>query len=295
MDNVEIKTKKQMGYWSNRFVYRDVYKWTFLKWTTINQRTVNGKYAKAPSVCANPQQISYLKHNISINMTQEEFFDYCARNENKIHGMIAAGERPSIDRICPQCDYAIENIQIIPLLDNMTKDSDPNGIKTPYDRDANRLRNRLMYTRSHVYYTPLVIDDYIRTWKMRDVKDAVKLGLIPNAYQEKTEMLCDNATTEFLNAKEAERQARINQQTDLLVERHTKRQSALIEASKKKQELTQFHADKEWIKTQPMYTEVKLATSAVLRPNVLYGVDIEGLTPTRATIKILHHLENPLL
>lgn len=144
---MSIRTPR--GHWRHRFATSEVYDWTMNKWNTINQRTVNGQYVRELASSINPQHMSYLKKGIRIEISKEDFFDYCSDNEQKILEMMVNGQRPSIDRIDIEKDYTLENIQVIPLMKNLTKDRAGNPSESRVGDPMVRLGNRKVYLATH--------------------------------------------------------------------------------------------------------------------------------------------------
>lgn len=142
-------SKAPRGHWRHRFATEAVYNWTNWKWCTINQRTINGEYATGLAASKNPQQQSYLKQGIKIEISKEDFYDFCSDNEQKILEMMNNGERPSIDRIDIKGDYTLENIQVIPLMKNLTKDRAGNPSESRVGDPMVRLGNRKVYLATH--------------------------------------------------------------------------------------------------------------------------------------------------
>lgn len=91
------------------------------RWNSINQRCINGKYAKSISVQYSPQFQSYHKQNITINMTKEEFTNWMLSVEQIHNDIISVGEKSSIDRIDETKGYEIGNLQLISLHSNIEK------------------------------------------------------------------------------------------------------------------------------------------------------------------------------
>jgi len=89
------------------------------RWASLNQRSSNGKYNKAKSINNNPQQLSYLKKDIKVEMTKQEFFDWMWQNKAKHDKITSAGERSSINRIDPRKGYSLDNIELVSLHNNI--------------------------------------------------------------------------------------------------------------------------------------------------------------------------------
>ena len=185
MDNTNRQPKFSLR---NKFTTSLVYMWTNEKWASINQRTINGKYAKGKCASHNPQQQSYLNKGIRLDMDVVEFYDYCSDNEVSILAMIGDNMRPSIDRIDDAKGYSLDNIQIIPLIDNITKGKAINNIV--YDKLTYQLRNRRQYLQGQNYQVsvPLVVDYYFNLTKdfkhsIKLVKELVNKGIINDPFQ----------------------------------------------------------------------------------------------------------------
>lgn len=286
--NTEAKYPK--GYWSGMFSEPNVYKWASEKWSTINQRTVNGLYAQGNAVSTNAQQLSYLKRNIRIEMTKEELFRFCSENESTIKNMINNGERPSIDRIDNEGHYSIDNIQIISLYENQTKKS----TRTPRKKISklhSMLINRNAYIENHPNCTRLVVDIYLESFPIKFILAVFSNDSFENAFQVYDENFTDHKSIlkslEYLkdlqDAYEEEQQIKLNEKIESKLKKDGRK--ALIE--QEKQQLIEFRENKKKMVNHPRYEEVSLICKNSNRPNVIFGVDIEGLTPTKAIIKIL--------
>lgn len=150
----------------SKFTSRLVYRWSLEKWNTIAQRTINGPYSRSKSVTSNPQQRSYLAKGITLDMTKDEFFNFCSNNEELIFEMLTDNKRPSIDRIDNTLGYSTNNIQIIPLIDNILKDRQ-SDTHTKLSKVMMMLKNRKQYLEGQHYdiERPLVIDYYLKMLK----------------------------------------------------------------------------------------------------------------------------------
>ena len=165
-ENKQIATRAPKSDFVYLFESRQVYLWTLEKWATINQRTINGAYANSRSSARNPQQISYLKKNIRLEMSKEEFFNFFAAQEFTILEMMNNYLRPSIDRIDNEKGYSADNIQIIPLIDNIVKDRESANPKNMSVLTC-QLKNRLQYLKGQNYDViySLVVDYYFKLLK----------------------------------------------------------------------------------------------------------------------------------
>ena len=115
-------------------------------WSTVNQRCVGGLYSTAPSVVNNDQQLSYKKKGIEIRMSKEEWTAMWLENTENVLAIIAAGDRPSVNRINSDGHYEIGNVEIIPLSVNMKKSKNPT---VKQDKLTVKERNRKNYLKSH--------------------------------------------------------------------------------------------------------------------------------------------------
>lgn len=262
-----------------------VAKWVSNKWLTINQRTVNGQYANSPSVRNNPQQRSYLAKGIRLEMTKEEFISYCSDNYDKIRSMMDAGERPSIDRVCDDCPYSIDNIHIIPLIDNLTKDKQASNRKK-VSKLAYTIINRKQYIlHNNQDHKVLGIDKYLIGNKIKDIVEAVELGLIRQPFELDNEANYDEAPNRFFAKKKAEvdekKACKIRKARELVAKKEmieTNKANSLPNLKKK------YKSHPEWENMLNLCKDRYKATA-------LYGIDVTDLTPTRAAIEILQMLE----
>lgn len=265
--------KKTKGYWSNRFTSKEIYVWTCNKWSTINQRTVNGKYATQPACSLNAQHRSYLAKGIMIDMTQEEFFDWCASKENEILAMMNKGERPSIDRICEDCSYSIENIKVIPLISNMKKES---SVTTSPVRNKNQytLANRLAYITHHEGYSykELVIDYYLKNFPVKFVLECVDNNLLDNYLDLVTpETVVNSDVVKILEDKVSE----VKKLEELALQRIADRKSRVFARKAKLQAEIDRKADKKWAKSLPEYDEVTKEYSKIRQILVFRGTTVQ--------------------
>ena len=65
----------------------------------------------------------YLRRGIELRMTYEEFRDWCYTKREEIEQMYRNNEVPSIDRKDSNGHYEINNLQVIPFLENCRKDA----------------------------------------------------------------------------------------------------------------------------------------------------------------------------
>lgn len=112
------------------------------RWSSLNQRCYNGKYSTTPT----NQFKSYKNKKIQLKMTKEEFTSWMLLNYNTYNDLKEKGEIPSIDRINPNGDYEISNIQMISLHENLEKRSG----KTC--RRMNRQEKEIAKDRNHQNY-----------------------------------------------------------------------------------------------------------------------------------------------
>lgn len=282
-----MENRKVKNYWRNKFVSSEVSNWTHQKWAAINQRTVNGAYATAPSLVKNPQTLSYIKKNILIDMTKDEFFDWCSANESKILEMMVNNERPSIDRICEDCTYSIDNIQIIPLIDNMTKDSSV-CVRVERDKIDYTLRNRRQYILAHgdYQYKELVIDYYLKNFPLKFVKEVVELDLIPDYTSWVTpETVVDDKVVSFIQRKVEEDEA-LKAETVAILE---KKKRHKMDIEEKKMSEVKRKADKAWAKSLPEYSEM-IKSLSQRQVNAL--LSIRGTTVQKEAIRLLKEKYN---
>lgn len=260
------KIKAPKGHWRHRFATAEVYSWTVIRWNTINQRTINGKYANQPSVTRNPQNMSYFKKNIRIDVSQEDFFDFCSDNEQKILQMMVDGLRPSIDRIDVDGHYTLENIQIISLAENLSKDrmrkrEDTISMTSLYGNLYVKLNNRRVYLDSHPECMGLkFIDHLIFLAKPRIISKAIGCWdpLLDTPYVEDPESPAWKAYTEALSrVKEAVSAHDAEQSMARVLQAARDARRAAREARKPiKKNISEYRRLKLWAKSKPEYQEV---------------------------------------
>lgn len=167
----------------------EVRKWAIGKWSTINQRTINGAYAHEGSVTTNRQQASYLAKGVRIDMSFDAWHSYCISHEQEILDMIKAGQRPSVDRLDSSKGYQIDNLQIIPLIKNIRKNQTDSEY-TAGDPLVKQIANRTTYRSSHagIQYQPRVIDHYLDLYGTKrfgvnaQLAELIRAGLIKNPF-----------------------------------------------------------------------------------------------------------------
>jgi len=76
-------------------------------WNSINRRTINGKHPGREKKIQ-----SYFKKGILLQITKEQFWQWCEDNRNTILSYYRLNQTPSIDRIDSNGHYSIENIRI---------------------------------------------------------------------------------------------------------------------------------------------------------------------------------------
>ena len=167
----------------------EVRKWAVGKWSTINQRTINGAYAHEGSVTTNRQQASYLAKGVRIDMSFNDWHSYCISHEQEILDMIKAGQRPSVDRLDESKGYQIDNLQIIPLIKNIRKGRADSEYAVG-DPLVKQIANRTTYRSSHagIQYQPRVIDHYLDLYGTKrfgvnaQLAELIRAGLIKNPF-----------------------------------------------------------------------------------------------------------------
>lgn len=110
------------------------------RWSSINQRTSNGKYNSSNSAINSPQYKSYHRKNITVNMTKDEFITWMLSVEETHNKIIATGQKSSIDRIDDNKGYEIGNLQLISLHENIEKRV---GKICDYQKPEEKLKNTL--------------------------------------------------------------------------------------------------------------------------------------------------------
>lgn len=172
-------------FWQDKFSSPIVYKYAKGAWGSINQRTINGKYTDNPSVANNPQQVSYINKGIRLEFTQEEFYSFVEANSDIILKIYADGGKPSLDRIDTAKDYSLDNIQIIPLSDNLGKRRKSKKPKQFLSKIGARIYNRKAYIKHQPSgnYEELNIDKYFDKMDNKEIITAASIGLINNPFE----------------------------------------------------------------------------------------------------------------
>lgn len=91
------------------------------RWSSIHQRTANGKYKNEPSVTVNPQHQSYQRKGIEVEMSFGEFQEFMYSTSGTYYAIQTSGGIPTVDRIDDRLGYAVGNLQIISLHENIEK------------------------------------------------------------------------------------------------------------------------------------------------------------------------------
>lgn len=86
-------------------------------WQTLNQRCANGRWR-----VNSKRNESYLRKNVLLLITKEDFDRWVDDNWEKFDALYKAGKTPSIDRISNSGNYEIENMDVVDLKENMAKD-----------------------------------------------------------------------------------------------------------------------------------------------------------------------------
>lgn len=85
----------------------------YTSYTSVQQRTTNSPYSSAASIQKNYQQQSYLKKDIKLLITKEEWVKFWNDSSEIVYNIINLGGIPSVDRIDKLKDYQLDNIRII--------------------------------------------------------------------------------------------------------------------------------------------------------------------------------------
>lgn len=86
-------------------------------WTTLNQRTINGSH---PAFTR--RNSKYMSNKIRLEFTCDELSAWVDIKWEEIAEIYALGGTPSIDRKDRKGHYSIDNIQILELKENISKD-----------------------------------------------------------------------------------------------------------------------------------------------------------------------------
>lgn len=156
-------------------ISKEVYNWTNSHWRVINQRTVNGKYSKNPSIVSNPQVKSYHAKGVEVRMTALEFHTFVARNIQTYVDIVNKGGRPSIDRIDGDGHYEVSNLRIISNRDNIMKRFGKEGQtpKTYINKLEKTIRNRKSYITQQPQFSAMQIDLYIAIYSIKAIREAL--------------------------------------------------------------------------------------------------------------------------
>ncbi len=92
-------------------------------WHVLNKRTINGKYPDRN----NPKNEIYFKKGVRLEMTRDQFKEFCELNKQSILKLYKDGKTPSLDRVNSKKHYSVENIEIISLRDNIKKSHNEKG------------------------------------------------------------------------------------------------------------------------------------------------------------------------
>ena len=86
-------------------------------WTTLNQRCVNGAHFSDTK-----KNESYKRKAIKLEIDKEEFHGWVEENWAEFDNLYKAGKTPSIDRINNSIGYELNNMSVIYLFENISKD-----------------------------------------------------------------------------------------------------------------------------------------------------------------------------
>ena len=89
-----------------------------MTWGHLQERTINGS---RPRWTLPSTRKYYLNKGIKLLMSRDQWNAFCDENEEIIMGFYKNGITPSLDRIDSAGHYALDNIQIISLKDNVEK------------------------------------------------------------------------------------------------------------------------------------------------------------------------------
>lgn len=95
--------------------YGSISRFKHKTWGGINQRVVNPTHKITYHTKSNQR---YLTKGIRLEMTKDQFYQWCDVQKETILGLYAQGKVPSIDRIDPSGNYSIDNIRILDMREN---------------------------------------------------------------------------------------------------------------------------------------------------------------------------------
>lgn len=101
--------------------------WARHTWLNLNKRTINGSKVHL----ANAVDRKYLRREIRLEMTYQEFKRFVVLNWDKVLTIRNEGLRASIDRKSSGGHYSLDNIQIMSLNENSRKSHDPKIDRCP--------------------------------------------------------------------------------------------------------------------------------------------------------------------
>lgn len=163
-----------------------VYRYAMGAWSSINQRTVNGLYSGNLSVTTNPQQSSYLKNGVRLEITQDKFYRFIESNSDLIVSIYNSGDKPSVDRVDNDKDYTLDNIRVVALSENIAK-RNKTGEFTNFHASKLKAKvyNRKQYIKNQktTNCERLAIDKYFDESSLKDIISAIETGIIQNAFQ----------------------------------------------------------------------------------------------------------------
>lgn len=90
------------------------------RWASILQRCINSKYSQGKTASKNFQQASYLKQNILLEMTYEEFTAWMF-SQKELFDEISEFTKAVVSRINPTKNYSVDNLEIISREDSFEK------------------------------------------------------------------------------------------------------------------------------------------------------------------------------
>lgn len=106
------KYKDVVNYAAREYMREHAGEYYFLirrRYAAIAQRCVNSEYSKSDKASKNPQTISYLKKNITLEFSLVEFRNWMLENKELFDSL----EQPTISRKDQMGNYTLENLEII--------------------------------------------------------------------------------------------------------------------------------------------------------------------------------------
>ena len=130
-------------------------------WGNILKRCTNtGKMTK--------NNKSYIKKNIQLKMSKDEYYNFCEKNKKIILDMYQKGLTPSIDRIDAYKNYEVANLQILALDKNRNQARTEENIRYAVKKAAEAKEKKVYVKTEELEVVFFSIKDFYKHFKFSD-------------------------------------------------------------------------------------------------------------------------------